>query len=369
MPGFLPSKLLEDALSEGHAREECFDDAAYVRFADDHHGVPRGTVVIERQVVPAFPSIARIFALERGVRRAFSARFHAEEKLDGYNVRVVRVGGRLLPFTRGGFICPFTADRLTDLAELAPLFEHAADLVLCAEVVGPDNPYLESTSPRAPEDLRLFAFDLMRLDREETVPVEERNRLFTSFGVPHVPFLGWFAPEEIGRIREEVLRLDAERAEGIIFKPEAEGLRVKYITPAVNVEDIALDGSLLAELPAEFFLGRILRLAVAIEELQLHERIPAAEEKIGHALLSGFLPVLREVENGGKVRKVHRVRLHSEAAADRLITHLNRASKKVQARELERRREGDWVHLTFEKTFQQSTSRLKNLLDGEYVID
>ena len=41
-------------------------------------------------------------------------------KVDGYNVRIVRLAGRLVPFTRGGFVCPFTDDRLADVSPHPP---------------------------------------------------------------------------------------------------------------------------------------------------------------------------------------------------------------------------------------------------------
>jgi putative ATP-dependent DNA ligase len=360
---------LAEAIEAGRAQEGSFAGLGYVRFADDGHGARRGTVVAGGRVLHPYPSIGRIFALGAGLRKAFRGRFHAEEKMDGYNVRIARFAGRVLAFTRGGFVCPFTVDRLPDLGEFAPLLEAEPDLVVCGEVVGPGNPYLASETPRVREDVRFFAFDLMRFDREAPLDLAERDALLERFRVPRAPSLGWFTIADQDRIREEVLRLDAEGAEGVIFKPQGEGLRLKYVTPRVNVEDIAVDGALLAELPAEFFLGRVLRLAIGLEELGLASRIRDAEERVGRALVSGFLPVVREVAAGGKVAQVHEVRLHTEAAADLLVRHLNRASPKVQVRELARRRDGAWVVLRFEKTFLQSTSRLKNLLDGDYVID
>lgn len=362
-------ETLRRALDEGQVVEERFDDLRYLRFDDSLHAIRRGTAVLEGRVMPDYPSIARIFALEAGVRRTFHGRFHGEEKLDGYNLRIARCGDRLLPFTRGGFVCPFTLDRLRDLGDFEPLFAADPDLVLCGELVGPENPYINTRSPRVTEDVRFFAFDLMRLDCTGTLPLAERDALFERFAVPHVPYVGWFTARDMARIRDEVLRLDAEGAEGIIFKPEAEGVRIKYVTPEVNLGDIVVDGSLLAELPSEFFLGRLLRVAMGIEELGLHDRIPAIEERVGHAFVSEFLRVLHRVEEGGKVAKVHRVRLHSDEAADRLMKHLDRVSHKVQVRELERHRDGGWLHLSFEKTYLGSTSRLKTLLEGDYVMD
>ncbi len=363
------SDRLAAALAEGAAREEEWGGLSFCRFSDDYHGVLRGTLVVHGRVLPAFPSIGRIFVLERGLRRSFRDSFLAEEKLDGYNVRIAQVDGQILPFTRGGFVCPFTADRLADLVDVRPFFAAHPELILCGEVVGPANPYIDTSSPRVADDIALFCFDAMRFDEATPLPLVERDRLLTEFGLPRAPVLGEFTPDETDRLRAELLRLDAEGAEGAVFKPPADGLRVKYVTPTVNVRDIALDGVLLAELPAEFFLGRLIRLAMGLDELALLDRVEAAEREIGHALLSRFLPVLRDVAAGGKVRKVFRVRVHTSTAADRLMVHLNRVSKKVQVRELSRRQSGPWIEVELEKTFQQSTARLKSLLEGDFVLD
>ncbi|GIW40326.1 MAG: hypothetical protein KatS3mg076_0903 [Candidatus Binatia bacterium] len=166
-----------------------------------------------------------------------------------------------------------------------------------------------------------------------------------------------------------MLHLDAEGAEGLVFKPPAEGLRVKYVTPEINVDDIVVDGPLLTELPAEFFVGRLVRLAISLEELGLADRIERVERRVGRALVSGFLETVRAVLRDGKATRTYRVRLRSERAADALVAHLDRASLKIQAREVERRREGEWIHLVVEKTFLRSTSVLRNLLAGHHVLD
>ncbi|GMV40890.1 MAG: RNA ligase [Myxococcales bacterium] len=362
--------LVARALDRQSLRELDHDGLLYHRFRDDAAGVARGTVLIAGHAVPSYPSIGRIFVLERGLQRTFGdGPFWAEEKIDGYNVRVVRVEGRLLPLTRGGFVCPFTEDRLADMADLHPLFDVMPDAVLCCEVAGRDNPYIDACPPQAGDDVRLFAFDLMRLDAPGFVPLARRDALLDGLGVPRARVRGRYTIAHLDAIRRDVLALDHLRAEGLIFKPPGEGLRVKYVTPSIELVDIAEDAELLAELPGEFFSNRLLRLAISLAELGLTAGVAHAEAMVGKALVRDFLATVREVMDGGVVGKTYRVRVHSDGVADQVLAHLQRASSKIQVREVGRHREGDFVVLTLHKTWQHSTAKLKGLLDGQVVMD
>jgi putative ATP-dependent DNA ligase len=361
---------LQSALDHRLAREVWLDGLHFVRYADDVQHVPRGTVVLDGgRVVPSYPSIGRIFVLKEGIRRAFQDPFHAEEKLDGYNIRIVRHEGRLLPFTRGGFVCPFTEDRLADLGDFGPLFDEDPDLVLCGEIAGPDNPYIATHTPRVVQDVAFFAFDLMRVGLQGFVPLARRDVLFERHAVPHVPGLGCFNPQEAEPLVDVLCRLHVEGAEGIVLKPPGEGLRVKYVTPGINLSDVRDDSPLLAELPPEFFVNRLVRLAIGLRELGLAEQDADLERKLGHAVLSGFMDTLRRLDEEGVVARTFSVKVHSEATIDRLLHHLDRVSTKIQVRELERGRDGDLYRVTFRKTYQTSTSQLRTLLAGQHIFD
>ena len=361
---------LDIAIEKGSLKDASYMGLPYQRFRDDSHGIPRGTVLLGGRAVPSYPPIGRIFVLERGLERVFGhGELYAEEKIDGYNIRVMRHGGQLLAFTRGGFICPFTTDRIADLADLHPLFEALPDAVLCGEVAGRDNPYIDACPPQAGEDVSLFAFDLMRLDRPGFVPLAERDAILGRFGVPRAQVVGRFTVSDVDEIRRAILRLHEIRAEGLIFKPPAEGVRVKYVTPSINVVDMVEDAPLLAELPGEFFVNRMLRLGMSLEELGLHKDVDRLEVELGRSLISRFMEVLREVREGGIVTKTFTVRVHSDAAADRVLAHMQTASTKIQVKELGRDRIDGLVRLRFSKIFQHSTSKLKGLLDGQIILD
>jgi putative ATP-dependent DNA ligase len=161
--GVIGEGLLAEARELQRIRELEYEGLRYLRFSDKHHGIPRGTVMLDGRVVPGYPSIGRIFTLEAGLRGNIHGPFLAEEKVDGYNVRVVRHEGVCLAFSRGGFVCPFTTDRLADLGPFDALLTDEPELVVCGEVAGPDNPYINAAVPAVDHDIAFFAFDLMQL--------------------------------------------------------------------------------------------------------------------------------------------------------------------------------------------------------------
>jgi putative ATP-dependent DNA ligase len=361
--------LWEEAKAKGLVRDEEHEGLCYRRLNADLHTVMRGTALVEGRVLPAFPHIGRILALGAGMKKHLSGRFRLEEKIDGYNVRVIRVEGRILPFTRGGYVCPFTEDRLPELVDLHPFFDAHPDLILCAEISGRGNPYSASPSQRVGDDVELHAFDLMRFDRSEFIGLEECDRILTELQIPRAPIIGWFEPSQTAEVKQHVLELDKLGAEGIVFKPLNDGLRIKYVTPTTNLCDITRDVHLLAELQANTFVLRLLRLVIAIEELSLQDRLPELEQALGSALLAGFLQTVEHVRDGLGVSEQRRLRLTSSEGVDRLERHLNRVARGIRIRELARRTEGDHTTVDIEKTFISSTDRIRDLLEGAYVID
>lgn len=358
--------VLELARGKDRAETLAYRGIEYVRLLDDVAGLRRGTCVVQGRLLPVYPSIGRIFALRAGIRRTFSGPFQAEEKVDGYNVRIVRVDGRSVAFTRGGYLCPFTTDRLPDLVDLDSLFDEAPDAVVCAEVAGPGNPYIQVPCAHAECDVGLFAFDVMR---GRLLPPPEADALLERHGVPRAPRVGVFGPEDFEPIREAVLRLDGLAVEGVVLKDLAGGPRVKYVTPTVNLSDLVEDGSLLAELPPAFFTSRLLRLVMGLDELGLWDRTREVEARLGHGLVGELRRALEGVRRTGIVSRTFTVRLRKAESADALLSHLSRSSRTVQVHEVERRTAGAYLLLTFRKTFLQSTSYLKTLLGGEALVD
>ncbi|MBA1149228.1 RNA ligase [Ectothiorhodospiraceae bacterium WFHF3C12] len=366
-------KDIETAVGTGEAERVAEHGVEYLRVRRDSRMAPRGVAAVDGRVVPDYPHIARVFALSAGIAENFEGPFYAEEKIDGYNVRLVRTQGRFLPLTRSGQLCPFTLDRLPDLVDpeaLHRFFDAHPDMVICAEVAGPGNPYMDTISPHGGEDVALLVFDLMRYDDQRFVGVEEREAILDAFPeIPQAPKLGRFTDADLEALGAAILRIDADGGEGVVLKPPGDGLRLKYVCPSINLQDIASEAALEMETPGEFYTHRVVRMVMALHELGRQDRIPELGAAMGHALVDGFDRALSQVEQSGHLAKRYHIRLRDERTADELLERLNAGSKTIRAREVSRRKLGEHTELVFEKIFRKSTSKLETLLKGGPIFD
>ncbi|MDP6925256.1 MAG: hypothetical protein R2568_10335 [Candidatus Scalindua sp.] len=78
-----------------------FEGITYYRIIKKVGELRKGTVVTDSGIIYDFPRIARIMHLENGIKQAFNNPFYAEEKVDGYNVRIVKVQG----MSSGSCVC------------------------------------------------------------------------------------------------------------------------------------------------------------------------------------------------------------------------------------------------------------------------
>lgn len=362
-------KTLDDALARGKAERCRFETLEYLRFSDSFGGEPRGTVLLpDGRRLPGYPSIGRIQSLARGLRRQYAEPFWVEEKIDGFNVRIARHDGRLYAFSRGGFVCPFSTDRLPDLLE-ATVFDAEPDLVLCAEIAGPENPYLEGSPPQVTEDVALFVFDALHAGDGRFLDPPAKAALGERHGLPMARSFGRFTADDQPALAALIRRLDAEGSEGVVFKGEGAGGRTKYVTGRSNVADIALCSEQLLDLPPEYFTNRLLRLALFADE---HGEPDGAtlERELGRAFLSGLGRAVARSREQGRVGHPFRCRFRERRNAEHFIAHLEiTAGRRVRIAEGAPRAEGGYWVLEFERILQRMTGTLANVLAGQAQYD
>ncbi len=359
---------LAEALPKKKARQRRYQDLEYYHYIDDWHHIPRGTAVFGETVVYGYPHIGRVLALEAGLKAHFRTAFWAEEKINGFNVRIVRIGDRVLALTRGGFVCPFTTDRLPDLMPLT-IFEHHPDLVVCAEVAGPDNPYLESSPPFIRHDVRLFVFDVMKVNQGHFHPYRDKQALIDKFQLPPVPCHGYFHLDQVGKIRAIMLDLHRQWREGLVFKEDSpRDHRAKYVTGNSNIDDLRAAADNLLELPPEYFTNRLLRLILFIEENGLGISSDM-ERLLGGALLEGLHQAVSKYNKEHKVYTTFRCRFRERENAELMLDHLKRASRHIQIRLKSLHREnGHWL-LEFDRIYPALTGMLGDLMAGKLIYD
>ncbi len=344
------------------------DDIQYSRFTDDTKDVNRGTALFENVSIPGYPHIGRLVALQPGLAEQFSAPFWVEEKVDGFNVRICRIQDRLIALSRGGFVCPFSTDRIPDLLDPA-IFDQEPDLVVCGEIAGPENPYAENAPAFVPEDVRLFVFDLMRFNRPEFLPQDEKIRLIEQYKLPSVRIFGRFETANMDAIQAILRRVNDELREGVVFKEDSlRNHRAKYVTSNSSISDIQVNAYNLMELPPEYFTSRILRLVLFLEEQGLG-RPEDINERVGAAFLDGLLEAIKRFRDQKKVYWTFRCRFRDRSNAEKLLKHLRKVKRHVQIIKRDLRREqGYWV-LEFDRVYPSLTGLLSHTLGGGLVYD
>ncbi len=359
---------LPKALHQGRARASAFKGRSYYHYTDDFHHIPRGTAVFGETVVFGYPHIGRVLALEAGLKAHFKAPFWAEEKINGYNVRIAQIGDQILALTRGGFVCPFTTDRLPDLMPIGIFQEHPT-LVVCAEVAGPDNPYLESSPPFIREDVKLFVFDLMIQGQMGFLPYREKQAKIERFNLPAVPLHGYFQTDQIDALRALILKLHEEWREGLVFKEDSSrDHRAKYVTGTSCLDDLRASSDTLLDLPPEYFINRLLRLGLFVEEHALPVT-DTLKHQLGAAFLDSLLAALSCYRATHHVSKRFRCRFREAGNAELLFNQLKHASRHIQIiRHALRQEDGYWL-LEFERVYPALTGMLGDLLAGKIIYD
>jgi putative ATP-dependent DNA ligase len=361
-------ELFQQALGRHKARWEEHGELRYLRLTDDFRGHAKGTVRLGERLIPGYPHIGRIYRLEQGLAQQFTGPFDAEEKIDGYNVRIFRHGDRVLALTRGGYVCPFTTDRIPELLTLEPL-EREPDLVLCAEVAGPDNPYAIGTPPFVQEDVRAYVFDLMRLDRAGFLPHADKLQRLARYGLPAPSYFGRFTAGDWPRIRDILVELDAEGREGVVFKEDRpEGHRTKYVTRNSGIFDIAVRSSDVVELPGDFFTGRILRMALFMDDTGL-ARDADMDRRLGKAFLDGLFESVQGFKASGGVFHTFRCRFRERANAEIFVSHLSAILGHTHLWQRRLEPDGDHWVLEFDKEVPKLTGLLHQLFRGDSLVD
>ena len=364
-------KLIEEFFrslkSKRQISEEEFEGLKYFRLKDDLRSFLRGTIYCEGELIVGYPRIARILTLKEGIKRQISEPFWVEEKADGYNVRVAKIQDKIVAFTRGGYICPFTTDRLAELGNFEAFFKHYPDLVIAGEVVGKNTPYSELYPSYIDAEVAFFAFDLFSKNDWHFFPPEERYQLLSEFNIPQVEHWGPFKYAEISKIEETLRWLNSQGYEGVVIKGSS-GRRVKYVLPHINIRDIVFSSHLLLELPPEFFTQRIVRLVLSSLELGVELKDKDYEE-LGKAFCKGFEKAVKEYLETKKITWRHKLKFKNPKRAELLVNTINRTSRTVRARIVYTQKENEHWIVEIEKTFVRSTSFLSSILEGNLFYD
>lgn len=364
----LSREFIQKSLEGGSAKEENYFGLEYIRFLDDLSGIPRGTVVVGGRTIYGYPRIGRVISLDTGIRGEFLNPFHIEEKVDGYNVRIFFTDGEIFALTRGGFVCPFSTDRLTDLLDIG-IFQKERDLILCAEFAGPGNPYNEEAPSYIKNDVEMFVFDLLRKDHSEFLTFEEKNEMIERYNLARAPYFGLFQAGDEKRIQNIMIKLNDENREGIVLKESGgKNRRAKYVTASSCLADIAVTSRFLYDLDSEYFTNRILQAAVFMRDSKISFD-DAEHKKLGKAFYDGLGLAVEDYKKFRRIENSFSCLFRKKENAERMIACLKERSPRgtiLGGHILEEN--GGW-RLCFERVFPKTTGFLGYLMGGGLMFD
>ncbi|WP_254273174.1 RNA ligase [Haloarcula marina] len=304
-----------------HFHQRWFRGRRYRHLSDARHGVERGTAIVGDVVVRGYPSMSRALVLEPAVDQRFDGPVAVEEKLNGYNVRVARIDGDVMAFTRSGFVCPYTTAHVERAVDTADFFDDFPERMLCGELVGPENPYTDHDYPEV-ENAAFYVFDVRHRETGDPMPVERRRDICVAYDFAAVRHYGTFSPAAAAATAMVAVRdLDARGREGVVLK-SADGERaLKYTTSAIHRADLEHAFSLPFDYGQSFLFTRVMR--EAFQAVEFDERPEATREraqKLGEAILRPAVETIRAVEDGAPVGETHTVRA-DPAVLDALLSY------------------------------------------------
>lgn len=350
----------EDVLE--HFDTEWFRGRRYRHLGDARHGIERGTALVGDVVVRGYPSMPRALVLEPAVDEAFDGPVAVEEKLNGYNVRVARVDGDVLAFTRSGFVCPYTTRKVERLVDADAFFDDYPEHMLCGELVGPENPYTNHDYAEV-EEVGFYVFGIRHRETGAPMGVERRRDICDTYGLDSVAHFGTFAPSAAASAaRERIDDLDDRGREGVVLKSTDGRQALKYTTSAIHRADLEHAFELPFEYGRDFVFTRVMREAFqAVEFEESDEQVRERAQRLGESILRPAVETIRAVATGESVGETHTIRGAPESIED-VLSYFRDQGLELHV-ERDERDEGQRV-VTFTKVARSTRDKTTYYLEG-----
>jgi putative ATP-dependent DNA ligase len=323
--GITESRL--QGLQETIIRESAWPEPRLLRFDKETSGIEAGTVVFETgEVVFGYPKIRRPLMLAAAIKRHFSSLVAVEEKMNGHNVRVISVNSEIVALTRGGFVCPYSTEVARRLIP-EDLFVKHPELVLCGEMVGPENPYV-AKDIYPTDNIDFYLFDVAEKNRRGTFGVHRTHDMAKMFDLKATTFLGVFHKDTaFEKIKQIVVRLGRQGREGVVLKdPDNQVSPLKYTSSATNCSDLAVAFGYYNDYALDFFVSRAVREGFqSVEWSESDEEQRKRAQLIGESILMPLVETIKRKQSGESIVQKVRIRVKSLQTARDFEYHLRRS--------------------------------------------
>ncbi len=333
------------------------EELHYSRFREDAGKIPRGTVLIGDRVVWGYQHIPRIFRLSTGIPRNISnGQFYAEEKIDGFNVRIVLTERGIYALSRGGFLDLFATEKVRT-KQVQQFFSGYPRHTLCGEMIG-NTPY---TKPTKKFDVKLFIYDSYD-DNGNLLPCEQKYAVLKKYGLLSVPVLG-----KCNKAKEAeafVPQLIKGKKEGMVLKSADRKKIVKFVVPSADIDDLAQNAAMLFDMPSGFLLQRVFRSAISIADYGLPEKKYYTE--LGKAVYAGLIEAVKSEKGIHRASEEFEITVIDNTIWNRIAKHM---SKEVKLEVLYMRKQRGVTRIRFRKIYKKTDRMLRDYLGGKELVD
>ncbi len=363
------AKRLEerDILTEAFIRHDFFRDVKFAYKLDRSFGGFEGGTLVAKtvdsvRVVRGYPKIRRALVL-KAISKRFKGEVVIEEKLNGYNVRVVMFGRNVYAITRGGYICPYTTEKAR-ISFDTDFFRDHPNLMLCCEAVGEESPFVPK-EVYGIKRLDFFVFDIRDMRTNRPLPVREKLRISEEYGFKTAPVLAEVDAKRAHEVAIDIIReLGRKGREGIVVKdPEMKRDPLKYTTSEANCSELEYAFKFFNEIGRDFMFSRIIRegfqaFEICRDEEEFRERC----RRLGEAILKGLVEGIRVVGSGKRLGEVCRLRFYDLDILDLFKEHMRRMG--VKANFSDPVYDGDGYVVKMFREMRSTEDRIRELLRG-----
>ncbi|MBN2121946.1 RNA ligase [Candidatus Micrarchaeota archaeon] len=346
-------KKILNAIKKGRIQER----DGVCRFSESIGKIPRGTVVTGKRVIYGYPKIRRVFSLEKGVQKNLhEGEIFVEEKIDGYNLRTIYEGGKIMCISRGGFLDFFATEKLSDDENAKAFFAAHPNKVLYMEMVG-NTPYTKAPSGTG---AKYYVFD-MGDGKNNYLSPKERRKLCNDYGLNPVPLVKRVGGGNRSQLKKLAISLDKKGAEGMVLKQENPRRILKYVLPSSDIRDLAENSHLIFDMPLGFMKQRVFRCAASVNELGLNKK--QYDARMGEALHCLLYSALT---SGGEAAEEFEFTIKNRETWGKLLSHM---SKEVEIRDVRETNLKGALIIRFKKKYKEGSRKIRRAIEGYAQAD
>ncbi|WP_456371856.1 RNA ligase [Methanocaldococcus sp.] len=370
----LSLKDINKAFKKKILREGEYRDTRTLLFKKNFKHIEKGTVIFLNEnldIVRGYPKTYRALTLYPTIKKHFIDKVVIEEKLNGYNTRIVKIDNETYALTRSGYICPFTTKKAKKLLNLEILDDYP-NYMLCGEMIGLNNPYTPyyyEEVDRGYENLGFYIFDIKERETNKSLPIRDRIELCEKYNLPYVKPIKIVNKEEAHiYIKEIIKELDEKRREGVVLKdPDMDVPPLKYTTHYTQCEDLKSAFTFFFDLGVDFIFSRIVREGFMSFEFKesIEERKQRAKN-LGESILLPMTETIEKVARGERVSEDFELIFDNEEDLEEFLDFMRKMKMVIKIKNVKKinTNEGLKIKVLLGKIYNKTNDKIISYLNG-----